>query len=101
MGYSPCGRKESDMMERLSTAAHEFAQQIGKKDSPWQEYKVLVWRLEGQKAASVFRGVGCLHWGRGGEGLSVGERRLGSGQGPEGKGLAGFTRICCDFTLIA
>ena len=51
MGCSPCGRKESDMMERLSTAAHEFAQWIGKKDSPWQEYKVLVWRLEGQKAA--------------------------------------------------
>ena len=90
MGYSPCGRKESDMMERLSTAAHEFAQQIGKKDSPWQEYKVLVWRLEGQKAASVFRGGGLPALGEGWRGPECGRAQIGQRPGAGREGPCGI-----------
>ena len=79
-------------MERRSTAAHEFAQRIGKKDSPWQECKVLVWRLQGQKAARHVEEGGlpalpALGEGRGG--LDCGRAEIGQWPGSRREGPCG------------
>lgn len=58
-----------------------------------------MWRLQGQKAA--------LHVQEGGlpamlgreEGLDYGRAEVGSGQGPEGKGLAGSALECDSWAL--